>query len=155
MEEKFCFAIDRGGTFTDVYARCPGGKIRVLKLLSVDPQNYKDAPTEGIRRIVESVSMWLGVGLFFSFSSFLFFRHGLQLISFESRRWIGQTYFLGDLKMVVQFLVCCYASVTYSELVILVDPQRQPRLTCGCYHKNAVFNDFALYFALRSLLYYE
>lgn len=54
MEEKFCFAIDRGGTFTDVYARCPGGKIRVLKLLSVDPQNYKDAPTEGIRRIIES-----------------------------------------------------------------------------------------------------
>ncbi|XP_063610194.1 5-oxoprolinase-like, partial [Penaeus indicus] len=54
MEEKFCFAIDRGGTFTDVYARCPGGKIRVLKLLSVDPQNYRDAPTEGIRRIIES-----------------------------------------------------------------------------------------------------
>ncbi|MPC56796.1 5-oxoprolinase [Portunus trituberculatus] len=53
MEEKFCFAIDRGGTFTDVYARCPGGKIRVLKLLSEDPSNYADAPTEGIRRIIE------------------------------------------------------------------------------------------------------
>ncbi|XP_076238915.1 5-oxoprolinase [Calliopsis andreniformis] len=51
--EKFEFAIDRGGTFTDVYARCPGGKIRVMKLLSVDPANYEDAPREGIRRILE------------------------------------------------------------------------------------------------------
>ncbi|XP_063777232.1 5-oxoprolinase isoform X1 [Pseudophryne corroboree] len=51
--EKFQFAIDRGGTFTDVFARCPGGKVRVMKLLSEDPANYKDAPTEGIRRILE------------------------------------------------------------------------------------------------------
>ncbi|KAK1131870.1 hypothetical protein K0M31_016018 [Melipona bicolor] len=51
--EKFEFAIDRGGTFTDIYARCPGGKIRVMKLLSVDPTNYEDAPREGIRRILE------------------------------------------------------------------------------------------------------
>ncbi|XP_012239742.1 5-oxoprolinase [Bombus impatiens] len=51
--DKFEFAIDRGGTFTDVYARCPGGKIRVMKLLSVDPANYEDAPREGIRRILE------------------------------------------------------------------------------------------------------
>ncbi|XP_025832170.1 5-oxoprolinase isoform X2 [Agrilus planipennis] len=50
---KFQFAIDRGGTFTDVFARCPGGKIKVLKLLSVDPQHYDDAPTEGIRRIIQ------------------------------------------------------------------------------------------------------
>ncbi|KAJ8938504.1 hypothetical protein NQ318_005168 [Aromia moschata] len=50
---KFRFAIDRGGTFTDVFARCPGGKIRVLKLLSEDPQHYPDAPTEGIRRIIQ------------------------------------------------------------------------------------------------------
>jgi 5-oxoprolinase (ATP-hydrolysing) len=33
----FRFAIDRGGTFTDVYAECPGGKVCVLKLLSQDP----------------------------------------------------------------------------------------------------------------------
>ncbi|XP_043474758.1 5-oxoprolinase [Leptopilina heterotoma] len=51
--DKFQFAIDRGGTFTDVYARCPGGKVRVMKLLSVDPLNYSDAPREGIRRILE------------------------------------------------------------------------------------------------------
>lgn len=53
--DKFQFAIDRGGTFTDIYARCPGGKIRVMKLLSVDPSNYEDAPREGIRRILEEV----------------------------------------------------------------------------------------------------
>ncbi|KAL1500984.1 hypothetical protein ABEB36_006393 [Hypothenemus hampei] len=52
MSQKFKFAIDRGGTFTDVFALCPNGKIRVLKLLSEDPQHYQDAPTEGIRRIL-------------------------------------------------------------------------------------------------------
>lgn len=60
---QFQFAIDRGGTFTDVFARCPsrGGKVRVLKLLSEDPANYCDAPTEGIRRILEEVGQagWL------------------------------------------------------------------------------------------------
>eukprot|EP00927_Polykrikos_kofoidii_P049315 TRINITY_DN4338_c0_g1_i1.p1 TRINITY_DN4338_c0_g1~~TRINITY_DN4338_c0_g1_i1.p1 ORF type:complete len:1313 (+),score=238.34 TRINITY_DN4338_c0_g1_i1:525-4463(+) len=50
----FRFAIDRGGTFTDVYAEVPGPRrVRVMKLLSVDPSNYDDAPTEGIRRILE------------------------------------------------------------------------------------------------------
>ena len=52
----FRFAIDRGGTFTDIWARCPSGKIVVSKLLSEDPANYPDAPIEGIRRILESVS---------------------------------------------------------------------------------------------------
>nr|XP_028708941.1 5-oxoprolinase-like isoform X3 [Macaca mulatta] len=52
-EGRFHFAIDRGGTFTDVFAQCPGGQVRVLKLLSEDPANYADAPTEGIRRILE------------------------------------------------------------------------------------------------------
>lgn len=62
--EKFEFAIDRGGTFTDVYARCPGGKIRVMKLLSVDPTNYEDAPREGIRRILEQVFVMSSKNLF-------------------------------------------------------------------------------------------
>lgn len=53
---KFDFAIDRGGTFTDVFARLPNGRERVLKLLSHDPQNYNDAPTEGIRRVLEQVT---------------------------------------------------------------------------------------------------
>jgi len=30
--------------------------VRVLKLLSEDPSNYKDAPREGIRRILEEVT---------------------------------------------------------------------------------------------------
>ncbi|KAF3768147.1 hypothetical protein M406DRAFT_345789 [Cryphonectria parasitica EP155] len=50
------FAIDRGGTFTDVWASVPGQKDIVLKLLSVDPDNYDDAPSEGIRRVLEIVS---------------------------------------------------------------------------------------------------
>jgi 5-oxoprolinase (ATP-hydrolysing) len=50
----FRFAIDRGGTFTDVYAECPDGSTRVLKLLSVDPA-YSDAPREGIRRVLQPV----------------------------------------------------------------------------------------------------
>ena len=53
--DKFRFSIDRGGTFTDVYAECPGGKTRVMKLLSEDPTNYPDAPREAIRRIIEQV----------------------------------------------------------------------------------------------------
>ena len=52
---QFRFSIDRGGTFTDVYAQCPGGKVRVMKLLSEDPLNYDDAPREAIRRIMEEV----------------------------------------------------------------------------------------------------
>ncbi|KAF9610108.1 hypothetical protein IFM89_019973 [Coptis chinensis] len=52
--EKLRFCIDRGGTFTDVYAELPNQSSgRVLKLLSVDPSNYDDAPIEGIRRILE------------------------------------------------------------------------------------------------------
>ncbi|KAL4941187.1 hypothetical protein BDV06DRAFT_223341 [Aspergillus oleicola] len=45
-------AIDRGGTFTDVWASLPGRPDVVMKLLSVDPANYADAPTEGIRRVL-------------------------------------------------------------------------------------------------------
>ena len=52
--DKFRFAIDRGGTFTDVYSECPNGEVKVMKLLSVDPA-YPDAPREGIRRILEQV----------------------------------------------------------------------------------------------------
>lgn len=56
--DKFSFAIDRGGTFTDVYSECPNGEVRVMKLLSVDPA-YPDAPREGIRRILEQVKVFL------------------------------------------------------------------------------------------------
>ena len=55
-EKGFKFAIDRGGTFTDIYAETPDGRPVVMKLLSEDPANYPDAPREGIRRIIEKVS---------------------------------------------------------------------------------------------------
>ncbi|CAD5166640.1 unnamed protein product [Musa acuminata subsp. malaccensis] len=56
-EEKFRFCIDRGGTFTDIYAEVPGqSECCVMKLLSVDPLNYDDAPIEGVRRILEEFS---------------------------------------------------------------------------------------------------
>ncbi|KAK9288560.1 hypothetical protein L1049_017019 [Liquidambar formosana] len=52
--DKLRICIDRGGTFTDVYAEIPGqSDCKVMKLLSVDPSNYEDAPIEGIRRILE------------------------------------------------------------------------------------------------------
>ncbi|KAH9055167.1 5-oxoprolinase [Lactarius deliciosus] len=53
---------DRGGTFCDVYANYPDPdnpqqrKELVVKLLSQDPANYEDAPTEGIRRVLEAVT---------------------------------------------------------------------------------------------------
>ncbi|KAI0040432.1 5-oxoprolinase [Auriscalpium vulgare] len=53
---------DRGGTFCDVHASYPDPadpserKDIVVKLLSQDPANYKDAPTEGIRRVLEIVT---------------------------------------------------------------------------------------------------
>lgn len=48
--------MDEGGTFTDIICMCPSGKVRTMKLLSEDPANYKDAPTEGIRRIIQQES---------------------------------------------------------------------------------------------------
>jgi 5-oxoprolinase (ATP-hydrolysing) len=50
---KITISIDRGGTFTDVHAIVPGRSDIIIKLLSVDPSHYQDAPTEGIRQILE------------------------------------------------------------------------------------------------------
>ncbi|KAI1099432.1 Hydantoinase B/oxoprolinase-domain-containing protein [Jackrogersella minutella] len=52
---KIDIFIDRGGTFTDCIGIPQNGDRDdiVIKLLSVDPANYEDAPTEGIRRILE------------------------------------------------------------------------------------------------------
>ncbi|GAA4050602.1 hydantoinase B/oxoprolinase family protein [Parerythrobacter jejuensis] len=46
------FAIDRGGTFTDVVATTPDGQIVTHKLLSEDPGRYADAASEGVRRLL-------------------------------------------------------------------------------------------------------
>jgi 5-oxoprolinase (ATP-hydrolysing) len=43
------FWIDRGGTFTDVVARDPAGRLRTLKLLSENPSRYQDAAIAAIR----------------------------------------------------------------------------------------------------------
>src|SRR3954453_18268972 len=52
MERNWTFAIDRGGTFTDVVARSSDGRQRVAKLLSENPGQYEDAALEAIRRIL-------------------------------------------------------------------------------------------------------
>ena len=49
---RWHFWIDRGGTFTDVVARSPRGRIATHKLLSEDPERYEDAVLQGIRDIL-------------------------------------------------------------------------------------------------------
>jgi len=46
------FAIDRGGTFTDIVARSPDGRLITHKLLSENPGRYSDAALRGIREIM-------------------------------------------------------------------------------------------------------
>jgi 5-oxoprolinase (ATP-hydrolysing) len=46
------FAIDRGGTFTDIVARAPDGRLITKKLLSEDPERYDDAATAGIAALI-------------------------------------------------------------------------------------------------------
>ncbi|BCP54454.1 5-oxoprolinase [Kaistia sp. 32K] len=46
------FWIDRGGTFTDIVARDPEGRIRAHKLLSENPGAYRDAAVQGIRELI-------------------------------------------------------------------------------------------------------
>lgn len=46
------FAIDRGGTFTDVVAITPAGTLVTDKLLSENPGHYPDAASEAVRRLM-------------------------------------------------------------------------------------------------------
>jgi 5-oxoprolinase (ATP-hydrolysing) len=46
------FWIDRGGTFTDVVARKPDGSIVCHKVLSENPERYRDAAVQGIRDLL-------------------------------------------------------------------------------------------------------
>ena len=48
MSVKWQFFIDRGGTFTDIVARAPDGRLIAHKLLSEDPGSYEDAAIAGI-----------------------------------------------------------------------------------------------------------
>jgi|307.fasta_scaffold01435_2 5-oxoprolinase (ATP-hydrolysing) len=47
------FWIDRGGTFTDVIGRRPDGSLVTHKLLSENPEAYRDAAVHGIRHLLE------------------------------------------------------------------------------------------------------
>src|SRR3954449_7907844 len=46
------FWIDRGGTFTDIVGRKPDGTILTHKLLSENPERYRDAAIAGIRDLL-------------------------------------------------------------------------------------------------------
>ncbi|HKQ31424.1 MAG TPA: hydantoinase B/oxoprolinase family protein, partial [Burkholderiales bacterium] len=50
--KRWQFWIDRGGTFTDIVARHPNGTLVTHKLLSENPEQYKDAAIAGIRHIL-------------------------------------------------------------------------------------------------------
>ena len=52
MSAAWTFSIDRGGTFTDIVARAPDGRLVVRKLLSDNPERYEDAAVAGIRAIL-------------------------------------------------------------------------------------------------------
>jgi 5-oxoprolinase (ATP-hydrolysing) len=49
---RWQFWIDRGGTFTDIVGRAPDGALVTAKLLSENPEQYRDAAVEGIRRLL-------------------------------------------------------------------------------------------------------
>ena len=53
IESGWQFWIDRGGTFTDIVARRPDGRVLTHKLLSENPRHYPDAALQGIRVLLD------------------------------------------------------------------------------------------------------
>ena len=51
-QAQWDFWIDRGGTFTDVVGRRPDGTLTAHKLLSENPEAYRDAAVQGIRDLL-------------------------------------------------------------------------------------------------------
>ncbi len=51
-DARWQFWIDRGGTFTDIVAKRPDGALVTHKLLSENPERYRDAALEGIRALL-------------------------------------------------------------------------------------------------------
>ena len=51
-DTRWQFWIDRGGTFTDIVGKRPDGSLATLKLLSDNPEQYRDAAVAGIRRLL-------------------------------------------------------------------------------------------------------
>ncbi|MGH8178449.1 MAG: hydantoinase B/oxoprolinase family protein [Steroidobacter sp.] len=52
MPQRWQFWIDRGGTFTDIIARTPAGKLVARKLLSENRESYADAAVQGMRDLL-------------------------------------------------------------------------------------------------------
>ena len=50
--KRWQFWIDRGGTFTDIVGRRPDGALVTHKLLSENPEQYRDAAVAGIRQLL-------------------------------------------------------------------------------------------------------
>ncbi|MFF5520656.1 hydantoinase/oxoprolinase N-terminal domain-containing protein [Streptomyces coeruleorubidus] len=49
------FRVDRGGTFTDIVARRPDGRLLTHKLLSDSPARNADAAADGVRTLLGDV----------------------------------------------------------------------------------------------------
>ena len=49
---RWQFWIDRGGTFTDIVGKRPDGSLVTHKLLSENPEHYRDAAVAGIRHLL-------------------------------------------------------------------------------------------------------
>ncbi|WP_330284225.1 hydantoinase B/oxoprolinase family protein [Streptomyces sp. NBC_00588] len=50
---RWQFWVDRGGTFTDIVARHPDGRLLTHKLLSENPARYSDAAVTGVRELLD------------------------------------------------------------------------------------------------------
>ncbi|MGX1473052.1 UNVERIFIED_CONTAM: 5-oxoprolinase (ATP-hydrolyzing) [Streptomyces canus] len=53
MTTGWQFWVDRGGTFTDIVARRPDGRLLTHKLLSENPARYADAAVAGVRTLLD------------------------------------------------------------------------------------------------------
>ncbi|MEP1932796.1 MAG: hydantoinase B/oxoprolinase family protein [Roseibium sp.] len=53
MTAKWDFWVDRGGTFTDIVGRSPDGVLHPHKVLSENPEAYRDAAIQGIRELLK------------------------------------------------------------------------------------------------------
>ncbi|RDV00945.1 5-oxoprolinase [Trinickia dinghuensis] len=51
-DERWQFWVDRGGTFTDIVARKPNGDLVTHKLLSENPDRYRDAVVQGMKDLL-------------------------------------------------------------------------------------------------------
>ncbi|WP_118183023.1 hydantoinase B/oxoprolinase family protein [Paraburkholderia phosphatilytica] len=51
-QRRWQFWIDRGGTFTDIVARRPDGRVVTHKVLSENPERYRDSAVHGIRELL-------------------------------------------------------------------------------------------------------